>query len=108
MLFRWLFTDFEQVKKIDSHFVDSEQHKNIISYFGDFEQLKKSNTIQLVRPPLATYSSLCSTCVTYGMSCQVIGNQLLPTHPSTASAMDLKERFVLSDFFLPYTPSYWF
>ena len=33
---------------------------------------------QLVRSPLATYSSLCSTCVTYGTACHAIGEQLLP------------------------------
>ena len=34
-----------------------------------------------VRPLLATYSSLCSTCVTYGMPCHTIIHQTLPTHP---------------------------
>ena len=36
---------------------------------------------QLVRPHLATYSSLCSICVTQGMSCHTIGYQLLLTQP---------------------------
>ena len=36
---------------------------------------------QSVRPPLVTYHSLCSTCVTYKTPCHVIGHQVLPTHP---------------------------
>ena len=36
---------------------------------------------QLVRPPLANYSSLCSTCVTYGMPYPAIGHQVLLTQP---------------------------
>ena len=49
-----------------------------------------------VRPALVTYPSLCSTCMTYRTLCHVIGHQLLPTHPFTASATDLRERFLLS------------
>ena len=30
---------------------------------------------------MATYPSLCSPCVTYGMLCHAIGHQVLPTHP---------------------------
>ena len=40
---------------------------------------------------LGTYPSLCSTCVTYGMPCHIIGHQVLPTpafniipHPSVS------------------------
>ena len=35
---------------------------------------------QSVRPPMATYPSLCSTCVTYGMPCHTRGHQVLPNH----------------------------
>ena len=35
----------------------------------------------IVRSPLATYSSLCSTFVTYSTSCHAIGHKVLPTHP---------------------------
>ena len=38
-------------------------------------------TTQSVRLPLVTYSSLCSTCVTYRMLCHAIGHQVLPTQP---------------------------
>ena len=34
-----------------------------------------------VRSPMATYPSLCSTCVTYGTPCHARGHQVLPTHP---------------------------
>ena len=53
------------------------------SCFADsFEKVKMpQKTTQSVRPPLATYSILCSTCVTYGTSCHAMGHQLLPTHP---------------------------
>ena len=33
---------------------------------------------QSVRPPMATYPSLCSTCVTYGTLCHARGHQVLP------------------------------
>ena len=36
---------------------------------------------QSVRPPLVTYPSLCSTCVTYRTLCHGIGHQVLP-HPT--------------------------
>ena len=36
---------------------------------------------QLVRLPLVTYPSLCSTCVTYRTLCHAIGHQVLPTQP---------------------------
>ena len=36
---------------------------------------------QSVRPPLVTYPSLCSTCVTYKTLCHAIGHQVLPTQP---------------------------
>ena len=35
---------------------------------------------QSVRPPIVTYPSLCSTCVTYGTPCHAICHQVLPTH----------------------------
>ena len=36
---------------------------------------------QSVRPPLVTYPSLCSTCVTYRTLFHAIGHQVLPTQP---------------------------
>ena len=65
---------------------------------------------QPVRPPLATYSWLCSICVTYWTSCHTI---VMPRHwtpdafhpPFNASATDLRECSLLSGVFLPYTPS---
>ena len=41
---RWLLTDFEQVKKLRSHFIDFRQVKKISSYFTDFGQVKKINS----------------------------------------------------------------
>ena len=38
-----------------------------------------SNTV--IRLPLVTYPSLCSTCVTYRTLCHAIGHQVLPTQP---------------------------
>ena len=35
---------------------------------------------QLVGPPMETYHSLCSSCVTYGTLCSATGHQVLPTH----------------------------
>ena len=43
---------------------------------------------QSVRLPLVTYSSLCSTCVTYRMPCHCSSHQLLPTQPLPREAGD--------------------
>ena len=44
-------------------------------------QFFNSPLTQSVRPPMVTYPSLCSTCVTYRTSCHAIGHQVLPTQP---------------------------
>ena len=44
-------------------------------------QVFGSPLTQSVRPPMATYASLCSTCMTYWRSCHAIGHQVLPTQP---------------------------
>ena len=54
---------------------------------------------QLVRPSLVTYFSLCSTCVTYGTPCHIIGHQPLPTQPC------YRKYYFYSQVFLPCTPS---
>ena len=51
-------------------------------------QLFDSPLTRSVRPPMVTYPSLCSTCVTYGTSCHVIGNQVLPSKPLPREAWD--------------------
>ena len=54
-----IFADFEQV----NYFADIEQ----VDFFADIEQIRKSWLLffnNIVRPPLVTYPSLCSTCVT--------------------------------------------
>ena len=93
------FTALWTSQKLNSYFANFEQ----VGYFSDIEQIKKGGcffqTTQLVRLPLVTYPSLCSTCVTYQTLCHAIGHQLLPTHPFTASATDLRERFLLSGIF---------
>ena len=38
---------------------------------------------QSVRPPMATYPSLCSTCVTYGTPCHARGHQVLFDPPGS-------------------------
>ena len=43
---------------------------------------------QPVRLPLATYPSLCSTCVTYETLCHAIGHQVLPIQPFPREAED--------------------
>ena len=44
---------------------------------------------QSVRPHLvASTTSLCSPCVTYGTSCHAIGHQVLPTQPLPREAED--------------------
>ena len=43
---------------------------------------------QFVRPPLAIYSWLCNTCVTYRMPCHTNGHQTLPTQPLPREAED--------------------
>ena len=43
---------------------------------------------QSVRLPLVTYSSLCSTFMTYRMPCPAIGHQVLPTQPLSREAKD--------------------
>ena len=62
---------------------------------------------QLVRPPLATYSSLCSTCVTYRTPSHAIGHQLLPT-TLYRECYGFERAFFTLRRFLPYTPSCWF
>ena len=47
LILAWLLTDFEQVKKISSHFADSKQVKKFSSYFADFEQVKIVEVILL-------------------------------------------------------------
>ena len=47
LILAWLLTDFEQFKKIISHFADSKQVKKVSSYFADFEQVKKVVVILL-------------------------------------------------------------
>ena len=92
------FADFIQVKKcwLLCYF---EQVKKNVGYFADFKQH---------RPPLVTYPSLCSKCVTYGTLHHAIGYQLFPTHPFTTSAMNLRDHFFTLRGFLPYTPSCFF
>ena len=43
---------------------------------------------QSVRPPMATYPSLCSTCVTYGTPCHARGHQVLP-HPLDVTFLEV-------------------
>ena len=63
---------------------------------------------QLVRPPLVTYPSLCSVCVTYGMVCHAISHQLLPTQPCYRECYGLERAFFTIKHFLPCTPSCYF
>ena len=98
-------------KKMLVIFLTINKPKNVV-YFADVEQVKKMLIILLTlhntdRPPLVTYNSLCSTCVTYGTLCNAIGHQLLPTLPFTASATDSRERFLLSGvFYLTLLPAF--
>ena len=79
------------------------------SYFADFEQVViLLTTKQLVRPPLVTYPSLCSTCVTYGTLCHAIGHQLPPTQPCYRECYRFERAFFTLRRFLPYTPSCFF
>ena len=50
-------------------------------YFLPSIQLFDSSPAKSVRPPLVTYPSLWSTCVTYKMPCNSIGHQVFPTQP---------------------------
>ena len=63
--------------------------------------------IELVRPPLVTYSSLCSICVTSGTPWHSIGHQLLRTTLYHECYGFEREFFTLRRF-LPSTPSCWF
>ena len=51
-------------------------------------QFFDSPLTQSVRPPMFTYSSLSSTCVTYETPCHTIGNQALPSQPLPREAED--------------------
>ena len=93
-LFCWLYTSQKMLVTL----LLWTSQKNV-GYFADFKQH---------RPPLVTYPSLCSKCVTYGTLHHAIGYQLFPTHPFTTSAMNLREHFFTLRGFLPYTPSYFF
>ena len=66
-----------------------------------------SPLFNIVRSPLATYSSLCSTFVTYSTSCHAIGHNVLPTHP-LLRVLRTWENVFYSQAFLPCTPSYCF
>ena len=44
-------------------------------------QFFDSPLTQSVRPPMVTYTLLCSSCVTCGTWCFAIGHQVLPTQP---------------------------
>ena len=61
--------------------------------------------LSTVRPPLFTYPSLCSTCVTYGTSCHAICHQPLPTQPCYCEWYRFERAFFTLRHFLPYTPS---
>ena len=93
-LFCWLYTSQKMLVTL----LLWTSQKNV-GYFADFKQH---------RPPLVTYPSLCSKCVTYGTLHHAIGYQLFSTHPFTTSAMNLREHFFTLRGFLPYTPSYFF
>ena len=45
---------------------------------------------QWSRPPLITYSSLCSTCMSYRTTCHPTGHQVLPTQPVPREAEDFR------------------
>ena len=51
-------------------------------------QFFDSPITQSIRPPMFTYPSLCSTCVTYGTSCHAIGHQVLLTQSLPSKAED--------------------
>ena len=46
---------------------------------------------QSVKPPLVTYSSLCSTCVTYRTPCHSISHQAFPIQPLPRKAENFPE-----------------
>ena len=46
---------------------------------------------QSVRPPMVTYPSLCSTCVTYGTLCHARGHQVLPAPDFSSLTCDLRD-----------------
>ena len=46
-------------------------------YFSGCLSLTPTPLTQSVRPPVATYPSLCSTCATYGTPCHARGHQVL-------------------------------
>ena len=58
---------------------------------------------QLVSPPLVTYPSLCSTCVTYRTPCHGIGHQLLPNLPYYSKCYGFERAFFTFRCFLPCT-----
>ena len=61
-----------------------------------------------VRPPLVTYPSLCSTCVTYGTLGHAIGHKLLPTQPCYRECYGFERAFFTLRHFLFYTFSCFF
>ena len=59
---------------------------------------------QCARPPLVTYPSLCSTCVTYRTLCHAIGHQVLPPNPYLGKwRISLGVTRILSLCFHPHT-----
>ena len=88
--------------------LQKNEYKNLIVILLTLNKSEKvgyfvNNT---VRPPLVTYPLLWSTCVTFRTPCHAIGHQLLPNHPFTVSATDLREHFLLSGvFYLTLLPA---
>ena len=60
---------------------------------------------KLVRPTLATYPSLCITCVTYRTPHHAIGHQVLPTRTCYRKCWEFERAFFILRGFLPCTPS---
>ena len=70
-----------------------------------FDLLSFFFSTQLVRPPLATYPLLRSTCVTYRTPCHSSGYQLRPTQPCYRECYGFERVFLTLGRFLPCTPS---
>ena len=82
--------------QIEPNWYSREIHLQI-SWWDIFSAI----SAQLVRPPLAPYSSLCSTCVTYGTLCHA---PALPTQPYYRECYGFERAFLTLRRFLRCTP----
>ena len=80
----------KEIKGIKFHINPVYNEKYIKAKVREYNAVIKTNffSTQLLRLPLVTYRSLCSTCVTYRTPCHANDHQVLPTQILPREAED--------------------